>query len=167
HHVSKVKFHFDKSMMVILKKLLEYDFPFQEQSIMLAFDMYEDSYEAKNQILAFLSLMISMETLFNPKERGEVTHKISRNCAVLLGKDKEDSDKIFKQIKKIYEARSQIVHSGKTSKFKRKYMLIIRDYIRRSIVKMLDLNEEKEEILRKLNTLGFGEIGKYNQVILE
>ena len=68
--------------------------PFKESFLQLAFENFELSYQIHDINLSFISLMIGLETLFNPGEQ-ELRYRISRNTAVLLGKEKEDSKMIF------------------------------------------------------------------------
>lgn len=42
----------------------------------------------------------------------EITYKIGSRVAWVLGKNPADSSKIFGEIKQLYQARSQAVHSG-------------------------------------------------------
>ena len=133
--------------------LHETTLPFREAFLHLAFENYNLSYEIFNSSLSFLTLMISLETLFNPGG-GELTYKISRNAAVLLGTDKADSKKIFSEIKKLYDKRSKIVHKGESNSTKEDF-LKLRYYVRESIKKMYLINKSKEEILDQLNSSGF------------
>ena len=73
--------------------------PFQHSFLQLAFDSFELSYNTYNRGLAFLSLMISMEALFSGGS--EVRYRVSRNAAVLLGKNEDESQKIFEDMKKL------------------------------------------------------------------
>jgi hypothetical protein len=120
----------------------------------LAFDNFESSYAIDVQNVAFLSLMNGLEALLNPGG-GEITYKLSRNCAVLLGKDKRDAIGIFKDVKDLYDLRSSIVH-GATRNVEEGEILKLRGYLRESIKKLLKTNKPKEEVLDDLNERGFG-----------
>ena len=54
--------------------------------------------------------MNGLKVLFHPSNKGELNYRISRNAAVLLGKDKHDSKRIYKELKCLYAIRSSIVH---------------------------------------------------------
>lgn len=162
-HVSRVKFHLSENDIDELNAFFNIQLPLTPPFLELAFKNYERSYESQNQVLAFLSLMISLEILYN-LGGGEIGYRIARNCAVLLGNSKNESDAIFKDIRKIYKIRSKIVHSGDISKCDEELVKIVRHYIRESIKKMIQLGEDKEKILSKINTLGFGEINSYVHV---
>lgn len=165
-HVSTEKYHLKKEDMEFVSNLTEIDFPFKRKYIQLAFENYEDSYEAQHPTLSFLSIMIAMEVLFNPG-RSELRYRISRNCAVLLGKDEKESQEIFSTIKNIYDVRSKIIHSGDSSNFDKENLPLLRHYLRESIKKIIFCDESKDTILGKLNTLGFGEFRKYGSVKLK
>jgi hypothetical protein len=132
-------------------------FPFQE-FIQLAFDYFEFSYHTHKIEMSFLSLMTSLEILFN-RGNAELTYRISRNIAVLLGDDIDNSSEIFKNIQDLYGKRSIIVHSGKASKknpLSKDDILKLRDYVRRSIKELIVINKSKDEILDILNASCFG-----------
>lgn len=141
-----------------------------------AFESYEESYNIQNQGLSFLMLIIALEVLFGPKDgMVELTHRISRNIAVLLGENLEDSKRIFKEIKNFYNKRSKMLHTGeyrykhfhnqqhKHSQHKdiqqkcisQDDLLKLREYVRKSIKKIYSLNKDKETLEDLLNFKGF------------
>ena len=88
----------------------------------------------------------------------ECTHyRISRNAAVLLGKDKEDSKTIFSEIKDLYDKRSKIVHTGNSNIINEEDLLKLRHYVRESIKEIIKVDKNKDELLELLNSCGFGE----------
>jgi len=160
--VSRVKFHLTKEDFKDLYAFFNIQLPLTPPFLELAFKNYERSYETQNPALAFLALIISLEILYNPGG-GEISFRISRNCAVLLGSSKNESDAIFKDIRRIYKIRSNMVHTGDTSKCDDELVKTVRHYVRESIKKMNQLGESKQKILEKINTLGFGEINSYEE----
>lgn len=142
-----------------LKKLIEdVNIPFKNKSLKLAFDSFEMSYHMPPPLsISFLLLMISMESLFNPSDTGELRFRISRNSAVLIGKDKDDSQSIWKSMKNLYDKRCDMVHTGEFSHITKSDLLILRDYVRRAIIEFYKKGKNKEEILEMLNEIGFGE----------
>lgn len=131
--------------------------PFTKSSLQLAFDNFDLSYQTHNINLSFLSLMISLESLFNPKGEHELRYRISRNVAVLLGKDKKDSGKIFSQIRDLYDKRSKIVHAGESKVINIKDLVKLRHYVRESIKEINKIGKNKNGLLDVLNSCGFGE----------
>jgi len=85
----------------------------KNEYLQLAHENFEESYTVLNPSLSFLSLMIASEILFNPGY-GEISYRISRNFAVLLGTSVEDARIVQKKIKVLYRKRSEVVHSGKS-----------------------------------------------------
>ena len=99
-----------------------------------------------------------MEILFNPQD-SEISHRISRNAAVLLGKNFEDSEKIFDDIKRLYGKRSKIIHGDTPKKSKMvndEDVMKLRYYVRESIKEINKNGKKKEDILDFLNSHGFG-----------
>ena len=159
-HVSEDSiFKLSNSEIKNLEKFIEdVDIPFKNKSLKLAFDSFEMSYHMPPPLsISFLLLMISMESLFNPSNTGELRFRISRNSAVLIGKDKDDSKCIWKSMKNLYDKRCDMVHTGKFSHITKSDLLILRDYVRRSIKKFYKIGKSKKEILEMLNEIGFGE----------
>ena len=131
-------------------------FPFLNPSLRLAHQNFEMAYSIYQKDLSFLALMISMESLFNPGG-GELTYRISRNTAVLIGKDKDDSRNIFRKMKKLYGKRCDIVHQGKPNAVTEDDVKDLRDYVIRSIKEFYKIEESKDKILELLNSCGFGD----------
>lgn len=156
--VSKRSYHVDASETEELQQFIHATaIPLSEPFLQLAFENFELSYEIHNPHLSFLTLMVSLETLLNPAAQ-ELGYRISRNIAVLLGKNREESERIHFDIKKFYAKRSQIAHSGKSRTLSEDDVSSLRDYVRRAIKQISKIGKGKEEILNLLNILGFGEI---------
>ena len=132
-------------------------FPFLNPSLRLAHQNFEMAYSIYHKDLSFLALMISMESLFNPGGEGELTYRISRNTAVLIGKDKDDSRNIFRKMKKLYGKRCDIVHQGKPNAVTEDDVKDLRNYVIRSIKEFYKIEKSKDEILELLNSSGFGD----------
>ena len=60
-----------------------------------------------------LNLCISLEQLFSPSARTELSHRISFNASRFLGADPATRRQIYTTIKRYYDHRSAIVHAGK------------------------------------------------------
>lgn len=130
----------------------------------LAFILFAHSFDVKNVDLKFLTLMNAMEVLFHPSGNNELKYRISRYFAVLIGETKEESEDYFENMKKLYDKRSNIVHSGKTKKNLTDDLFMLRDYVRKSIIKLsliIDPNEkekdERKRIEKVLDASGFGD----------
>ena len=135
--------------------------PFKEPYLQLAFENFELSYQILHPNLSFLALMISLEVMFNPSDI-EIRNRIARNAAVLLGKDVNESESIFAEIKKLYDKRSVLVHTGKLD-ITQNDVSALRRYIRESIKQINGLGKDKNSLLKTLNTLGFGQRSSLEQ----
>ena len=131
--------------------------PFKD-FIQLAFENFEFSYHTHKREIAFLSLMIALEVLFN-RGNDELSYSIARNAAVLLGDDKDNSEEVFKDIRGLYNKRGRIVHSGKTTAKKPLLegdLLKLRKYVRHSIKEICAFDKSKEDFLAILNSNAYG-----------
>lgn len=126
--------------------------PFGNETYDLAFANFELSFKVEHTGLAFLTLITSMEILF---EAG--AQKVARNAAVLLSTDKEEGRKLYDEIRELHEKRSRYVHSGRGDIINREDLLALRSICRRCIVKYWQSGLSKKQVLTKLNESGFGE----------
>jgi hypothetical protein len=140
-----------------MEKLFEtIEIPFKKPFLQLAFENYELSYQIQERHLSFLSLMMSLETLFHPSNHKGLRYSISRNTAVLLGeKNDNESNKIFKEVKELYSKRSELVHTGNKNIVKESDLLQLRHYVRESIKEINNIDKDKEDLLDLLNTREF------------
>ena len=74
-----------------------------------------------------------------------------------IDQNKKESNAIFSEIRKLYDMRSKVVHTGESKLINMKSVLRLRDYVRESIKKMCKMKGSKDDILRLLNSRGFGE----------
>jgi hypothetical protein len=130
--------------------------PFSKPFLQLAFENFELSFETFHQPnIEFLLLMISLEVLFNPSDRQELSYRISRSVAVLLGQNESDSQKIYSTVRDLYGKRSNLVHNG-ISVITDTDITNLRHFVRESI-KIIDKSEkDREKIMNVLNSSGFG-----------
>lgn len=128
--------------------------PFHDKTLQLAFENFELSYNAHVERLSFLLLVVSLEIMFN-NGIGEIRHQISRNTAVLLGKNKKESQIIFDEIKRFYKLRNNLIHSGNNS-INEKDVEKLRYYVRECIKEINKTKLEKSALIARLNSLGFG-----------
>lgn len=102
------KYRFDDHAKEIFLSLMDRDLP------SLAFRRYALSLEKKSYEDQLLDLWIGLESLFVPDgKKGEITYKLRVRMAYYFGEDYEQREKIAQFIKKSYNHRSEIVHSGK------------------------------------------------------
>ena len=115
--------------------------PFKKKPLQLAFESFELSHHIATLGMPFLLLMMSIESLFNPSGQGELKFRLSRNTAVLIGKNKDDSQAICKKMKKLYKIRSNFVHTGNSNLISKDDVLILRGYVRRSIKEFYNMGK--------------------------
>ena len=87
--------------------------------------------------------------------------KLQKKVSVLLGKDKENAEQIFRDMKELYKKRSSIIHGSKvrkkSEKISEKDIVKLREYVRQSIKEIYFVGKEKKEIIDILNSCGFGQ----------
>jgi hypothetical protein len=133
--------------------------PFAFDYIKLAHNNYELSYNVNDDSLSFLSLMISLEVLFKPKQNWGFSKRISRNIGTLLGTSQDEIKKIQKDISDLYKKRSNLVHEGKVIWCyvgEDDDVIILRRFVRDSLKKIILLNRSKDDLLDLLNSKDFG-----------
>ena len=80
----------------------------------LAAHYYEGHYrKAENERdQKLIELVTALEALFSPGKDGEMKFRIAQRAALLLGKDASDRERLARFFRKLYDGRSQILHSG-------------------------------------------------------
>ncbi|QIL88336.1 hypothetical protein GNX18_00025 [Microbulbifer sp. SH-1] len=127
--------------------------------LQFAVENFELSYSISQYQLEFLSLMISLEALLNDAN-SELRFRVSRGCAVLLGKTKSESNAVLKIVKDLYDKRSVLVHTGNQNKITKADVLQLKDIVRRALRASLALNLPKAELSTLLMEKGFGVASK-------
>jgi hypothetical protein len=117
--------------------------------------------------MSFLSLMVALEAVLG-RGSPELTYSLGRNAAVLLGKDEDDSRKIFEHIIDFYRTRSRLVHGdekikGKGTKINESDIVALREMIRESIKEAYRLGKDKAELLDLLRESAYGSRGSRMQ----
>jgi len=130
--------------------------PFEKEFLQLANEAYQISTNISKMDLAFLLSMIGLEALFNPGGQ-ELRYRISRSVAVLLGKDANEAEVIQNEMKRLYDVRSEIVHTGKGASVTEDDLSKLRRHLRESIKEIYKTDLGKDDLLKVLNSCGFGE----------
>jgi len=76
----------------------------------------------------------------------------------LLGIDNKDSNRIFEDVKKLYDMRSRIVHANKSNIVSKEDLSRLYSFVRKAIIKIHALDIDKDELFILLNSKGFGEM---------
>lgn len=152
------KFHINSNEVKQLKEFVNRvkTTKFDDPAVQLAFDNFNWSFETFNLPLSFLAIINGLEALFNPADRQEISFRISRNCAILLGKEnKQECQKIFKLMRGYYKLRSQLVH-GTQVNISQEDIIGARHLLGESIKEFIRLKKERNTLLKELDELGFG-----------
>lgn len=104
------KYLFDDQEQAIFLALME-----EGRSLpSLAVRRYSLSLEKKSLEDQLLDLWISLESLFAPDgKKGEITYKLRFRMAYYFGETQEKREQIAEFVRKSYNHRSEVVHSGK------------------------------------------------------
>ncbi len=148
-------------------KLKEFSFPLNDEIINLALSNYDYSFFVPESI-AIIILITCLEIIFHPGDRDELKYRIARNAAVFIGKNESHSGLLFDILKRLYDLRSALVHSGRINlsrlpecKDEDGVIDKLRDIVSESIIeyksKILDKGLTREKFFSILNSKGFGD----------
>ena len=88
------------------------------EKLRIPIDRWAKSMAEENPIDQIVDLGISLESLYVPDSQGESRFRLASHAAWHLGKTKTERQKLWKEFRDIYDARSQVVHTGRMrSKF--------------------------------------------------
>jgi Apea-like HEPN len=147
-------------LMPELRRFLEeVSLPLKPDYIDLAFRYLENSYTVPDMRLRFLSLMIALEILLNA-DRGELRYRVSRNLAVLIGRDEAHAANVFKEAKALYDVRSKLVHTGHDVDLTGDSVRDLETLVRGALLRLSRMGLEKDDLLARLNASGFGVFGR-------
>ena len=113
------------------------------QSTALAGNFFESHYRRISREERLIELVIALEVMFSPSREGELRFRIAQRAAILLGKHSEERLAIATFMKRIYDGRSTLVHSGK-SPFAEDQLTDgdipqLGDYVRQAILRLVTL----------------------------
>ena len=144
-----------------LNELLKTDLDGIPSYLQLACESFLASYRTGGLKLRFIQLMFALEACFNKSEREPIRHIISRHTAILLNNDPAEFTEMYKGVQKLYDLRSDIVHSKTlTEKKKQEFELQLpastfrlECIAREIILKLIQLKIDSKELLfEKLNS---------------
>lgn len=157
--ITKLSLKNEHEIKCINEYLEKFDFEFKTSQykpeiLESACSLYDQSYYAPVDTLKFMVCVIGLESLLVDGNT-ELSYRLSRNCAMLLSDNIEQYNKLFLKTKEIYNKRSQFVHTGKIKNFTADDILDARSMLRKVIFKIIELNERKEDLLKKLDLKGY------------
>ena len=75
-------------------------------------DRWMKSMEQTNSVDQIIDLGIALESLYVPDAQGEVKFRFALHAAWHLGETQDERDSLREEFKEIYDARSDVVHTG-------------------------------------------------------
>jgi hypothetical protein len=127
-------------------------------SLKVAIEFFDSSFEAGTPEERLINLMVALEAMFSPDDNQELSYKIKQYAAQLLGQTSAERVVIFKNLTKIYKLRSGIVHGSldidkyQTNTLVPTEQLIqLVSIVRRSILRLIVLFLNGNRLLHKKN----------------
>ncbi|WP_454061887.1 hypothetical protein [Candidatus Nitrospira salsa] len=127
------------------------------KAISTAGDFYEDCHKKANRIEQFSNLIIALEALYTPSDKGELTFRISQSCSLLLGDNSDSMKNTFEFLKSMFRKRGKLFHgqyspsTNDPEKFlKSEDLLRLISLVRQSILKFLTLYVSGETDIKKV-----------------
>ena len=136
-----------------------YGWPPSKKYVELALDYFDESFRVHAQHLRLVSLITSLEILFNTGT-SELRQRVSRSAAVLLGNSVQSSEYAYDTIRVAYDVRSKVVHTGSTRDLKKIKFWFLQNMVADAIRRCWKLDMDKVELAKELNKLGFGSASK-------
>lgn len=119
-------------------------------------DLYYNAMTVLSEEIRFLQYVIILEQAAMADR--EMTYRVSRNIALLLGESVDECVKIEKSIKNLYNQRSAIAHGG-NKRITGEYAIQARDYACKSIRKLIEIGEIPD-LSREYTVSGYGSFMK-------
>jgi len=132
----------------------------QDNYIGLSIYHYLISFDTSHLHYQYLSLFMVLESAIS--ETSELTYRLRRNTAVLVGESEFTSNTIYTNIGKLYNLRSKIIHGDDYDYQKLiQYTPYLQAMASRTIIELLLHNYPKnKELNHKITQLGFGDKAK-------
>ena len=83
------------------------------EKMRIPIDRWAKSMAEGQPIDKIIDLGIALESLYVPDAHGEVRFRLALHAAYHLGKNKTERQKLMEEFKDIYDARSDVVHTGR------------------------------------------------------
>lgn len=121
--------------------------------IQVAFEYFNSSYKRIPQA-RFLDLSIALEALFDIQF--EQTYRLPLRVAALVASTREDTTKLYEEVKTFAKIRNKIAHGDKQLKeanFQtdvRNKLPLLRNVVRQAILRHIDLFAERGDLYEKL-----------------
>ncbi|MDG6953943.1 MAG: hypothetical protein JRN33_03025 [Nitrososphaerota archaeon] len=117
-----------------------------------AFKNFEESYSTHSEKQALTSLIASMEGIFHRPYVEKISEEIATNCATLIGRSSTERAFIHSNVRRLYARRSSILHEGSDQAAPGGDLLVLRDYVREAISKLVQTGATKVQLLEALES---------------
>ncbi len=127
-----------------------------EGFLRLAVESYTTSYYSSHSQHKYLQLMMALESIL--EGNNELSYRLRRSIAVLLGDDVTSCRLIFDNLNKLYDLRSKIIH-GENFNYDaiNKYLPCLKGIVSKVITELMIHNfPTRKELNQKIDELGFG-----------
>ena len=114
-------------------------------SLRIAIARFNSSYEKYELSDRLIDLVIALEALFGDGERDSTTYKVAIRCASWLNQPGSDRCATFEFVKKMYSARSNVVH-GDDKDLCEVHVNDLEGIVRESLKKFLDHQLRENEV---------------------
>lgn len=124
--------------------------------VKLSLNNFELSYNIEDVNVKFVTLMTSLEILFN-RANDQISHIVSRHLSLIISQDEATFQANYKKTKSLYTLRSKIVH-GTPLKPKDKVaekVELLQELVRKAILYCNSLNKTQDELFDFLNSKGY------------
>jgi len=143
--VSQIPFRIEKTEAHDFNEFLKSTRNPEENAFMKRpYKCFEDSFATRSSELTFTSLVTGLESIFHRRGVQRIGAEIARNCATLIGVDKDDAEVIESKLKTLYNKRSLVLHEA--GAIEEEDIPELRDYLRRSIRKVLKLGLSANQV---------------------
>ena len=119
-----------------------------------ALTFHRRSLTAASDDEALIDLMIALESMYSLDPQ-EIRFRLSLRAACFIaGTDTSTREQIYDTVYEMYGLRSRIVHSGEAAdKVSLKKLASLREVVRISLSRLLQLNKSKEDVIREIDSV--------------
>jgi hypothetical protein len=127
------------------------------KAIRIAGNFFEECHKKISRIEQFANLMIALEALYTPSDTGELTYRISQNCALLVEDQAASREGTFDFLRTMFKRRGKLFHGQYDASAQSPQDFItdeelktLMSIVRRSVLKFLALFLKGEDGLDKV-----------------
>ena len=131
----------DRDIDLLNKALERIKFPLEDRLLNSVHIFYDLSYHTEFCVSVSL-LITALEMLFLNSENSK-REKISKRCAVYISNSEEEITALYKKLKSSYKLRCDFIHDGDIRNIGETTVLLLRDCVRRALLKSISTQETK------------------------